>query len=228
MSEIDNPKFELSRVPNTPVENAELICDIKRIVGELGKNTLTLREYGELGNYDGSTITRRFGSWNKALTSAGLQLSNQFNISDEELFENILRLWEYFGRQPRRSDLAEPPSTISQSPYKRRFGSWSASLYEFVEYANGNDFEKVECSSNSAIPVNRKSSRDPSLRLRWKVLQRDNFKCCACGASPAITSGVELHVDHIQPWSKNGETTLENLQTLCSTCNLGKSNEVKN
>ena len=35
---------------------------------------------------------------------------------------------------------------------------------------------------------------------------------------------VELHVDHIKPWSKGGETVLENLQTLCATCNLGKSN----
>ncbi|MFZ6816453.1 HNH endonuclease [Undibacterium sp. Rencai35W] len=26
------------------------------------------------------------------------------------------------------------------------------------------------------------------------------------------------------PWSKGGETVLANLQTLCSVCNLGKSN----
>ncbi|MBA3804703.1 MAG: HNH endonuclease, partial [Acidobacteria bacterium] len=37
-------------------------------------------------------------------------------------------------------------------------------------------------------------------------------------------AGVALHVDHIRPWSKDGETLLENLQTLCSECNLGKSN----
>lgn len=60
--------------------------------------------------------------------------------------------------------------------------------------------------------------------LRWHVLQRDHFTCCACGASPAFTPSIELHVDHIVPWSKGGETVLENLQTLCSVCNLGKSN----
>jgi 5-methylcytosine-specific restriction endonuclease McrA len=31
-------------------------------------------------------------------------------------------------------------------------------------------------------------------------------------------------VDHIVPWSKGGETILENLRTLCSKCNLGKGN----
>jgi 5-methylcytosine-specific restriction endonuclease McrA len=54
-------------------------------------------------------------------------------------------------------------------------------------------------------------------------MQRDHFTCRACGASPAKEAGVELHVDHVVPWSRAGETTLENLQTLCTRCNLGKS-----
>ncbi|MBI5847426.1 MAG: HNH endonuclease [Nitrospirae bacterium] len=52
----------------------------------------------------------------------------------------------------------------------------------------------------------------------------DRFTCRHCGASPAKMLGVELHVDHIIAWSKGGETVLSNLQTLCSKCNLGKSN----
>ena len=71
--------------------------------------------------------------------------------------------------------------------------------------------------------VSPKRSRKISDKLRYAVLKRDNFKCRACGASPAKDSNIELHVDHIIPWSKGGETTLENLQTLCSRCNIGKS-----
>lgn len=66
--------------------------------------------------------------------------------------------------------------------------------------------------------------RDPSPRLRYRVLERDHFTCQACGASPAKDSSVSLHIDHIIPWSKGGRTTLENLQTLCARCNLGKGN----
>jgi len=73
----------------------------------------------------------------------------------------------------------------------------------------------------SSTPVH-KTKRDISLQLRYQILKRDNFKCCACGTSPAKIPSVELHIDHIIPWSKGGETTLENLQTLCSKCNLGK------
>src|SRR5690606_782969 len=98
-------------------------------------------------------------------------------------------------------------------------------LEEFVTFANAAELHAPESGTNTATTNNRKTGRDPSLRLRWKVLQRDRFTCCKCGASPALSVGVELHVDHVVPWSKGGETVIENLQTLCSVCNLGKSDE---
>ena len=95
--------------------------------------------------------------------------------------------------------------------------------------ANGCDIWLRKCpkcnGAKSKTPANLKTkSRAISEKLRYKVLKRDNFKCCACGASPAKDPSVELHIDHIIPWSKGGESVLENLQTLCSKCNIGKSN----
>ena len=97
--------------------------------------------------------------------------------------------------------------------------------------ANGCDIWLRKCPAcgitnkrqrNSTINIKR-NTRAISDKLRYQVLKRDNFKCCACGASPAKEPSVELHIDHIIPWSKGGESTLENLQTLCSKCNIGKS-----
>lgn len=68
-----------------------------------------------------------------------------------------------------------------------------------------------------------RTSRVINAQLRYKILKRDNFKCCACGATPAKDPSVELQVDHIKPWSKGGETVEDNLQTLCQKCNYGKS-----
>jgi hypothetical protein len=217
------PAFKLSRVSGAPVSDAELITDLQRVAQSLNLSTVSQKMYGEVGAYDYSTVIRRFGSWNEGLRLAGLTLSNENNISDDRLFENLLVLWQHRGRQPRRSELSSPPSTISQTPYNRRFGSWTASLEAFVNFANGTSAEPSTVQSGSEA-ARLTTGRDPSLRLRWHVLQRDRFTCCACGASPALTPGVELHVDHIVPWSKGGETLLENLQTLCSVCNLGKSN----
>ena len=59
--------------------------------------------------------------------------------------------------------------------------------------------------------------------IRWQVFQRDDWKCVACGRGSQ--NDVILHVDHIVPRSKGGKDTLENYQTLCSLCNIGKSNK---
>lgn len=215
-------KFKLNRVSGQPVDDAELLADLKRVAEMLGASTVSMPKYREYGQYDDSNVARRFGTWNDALLKAGLTVSNEVNISDDRLFENIFTLWQHYGRQPRRSELAKPPSTVSQSPYNRRFGSYTAALEAFVEYANAGDTEAPAALEKGASKT--KTGRNPSLRLRWHILQRDRFTCCACGASPALSPGVELHVDHIIPWSKGGETIFGNLQTLCSLCNQGKSN----
>ena len=216
--------FSLSRVKGAPVSDTELLVDLCRVAELLGTEKVTQRQYKSHGVYDISTQERRFGSWNQALLRANLAVSNRVDIPEDELFENILTLWQHYARQPRRSELASNPSSISQHPYNRRFGSWMNALRAFVDYANGSGAELIEQNAEVDVDRRHKTGRNPSLRLRWRVLQRDNFKCCGCGASPAIALGVELNVDHIHPWSEGGETIIENLQTLCSKCNLGKSN----
>lgn len=64
--------------------------------------------------------------------------------------------------------------------------------------------------------------RSVTLSLRWRVLKRDNFRCVACGRSPATEVGCQLHVDHIVPSAHGGENRVENLRTLCAACNQGR------
>lgn len=52
------------------------------------------------------------------------------------------------------------------------------------------------------------------------VWNRDRGKCVYCG------SNENLHLDHIIPFSKGGDTSVENLQLLCQKCNLEKSNKI--
>lgn len=59
--------------------------------------------------------------------------------------------------------------------------------------------------------------------LRWLVFKRDDWKCVSCGRSSA--DGIILHIDHILPRSKGGKDVIENYQTLCNICNIGKSNK---
>ena len=217
---MNDSKFRLERV-RAPVSNEELIADIRRVADLEGTNVISFRLYRKSGNYDPTTAALRFGTWNEALVAAGLEVACERNITDERLFENLMRLWEHYGRQPRFRELACPPSVISSGPYQRRFQSWMNALEQFVGYANAQD-------ARIPIPVEtasgHRTGRDPSLRLRFGVMKRDNFCCRACGASPALQPGLTLHVDHVKAWSVGGETVEENLQTLCEACNQGKSN----
>jgi hypothetical protein len=51
------------------------------------------------------------------------------------------------------------------------------------------------------------------LSIRLKVFTRDGGKCLCCGAQD------NLHCGHIVAHSKGGSIDLENLQTLCRSCN---------
>ena len=206
------------------VTDTELLLDLQRVSNETGKQSLTRAEYKEHGRYDPSTIIRHFETWNKALSIAGLQISNR-QYADRELFDNLAELWIKIGHQPSRRDLSLFQSPISYKAYERRFGKWSVALKSFVDYYNSQ--ESLEVYQIEAKPnTTHKTSRDINLRMRFKVMSRDNFKCCSCGASPAKDPSVDLHVDHIKPWAKGGETVIENLQTLCSKCNWGKSDSL--
>jgi 5-methylcytosine-specific restriction endonuclease McrA len=218
-------RFELSQTQGVAVPIDGLIKDIKEVAAQSGKETVTYRQYESIGKYSGSTILRRFGSWNIALEKAGLNISNEFNINEERLFENIEQLWIKLGRQPRKIDLNSSLSEYSEGPYKRLFRSWRGALEQFIVYINSQkENERVIAERAPTDKPQPRTSRDPSLRLRFLVMRRDTFKCQHCGKSPATHANIELHIDHVIPWSEGGETTFDNLRTLCRDCNLGKSN----
>ncbi len=60
-----------------------------------------------------------------------------------------------------------------------------------------------------------------SPELRQAVLDRDNNTCQYCGKT-----GEKMYLDHIYPFSKGGETTLNNLCCACRRCNGKKNNLV--
>jgi hypothetical protein len=67
----------------------------------------------------------------------------------------------------------------------------------------------------------RRGSISP--KVRYNVFKRDSFRCQICGRLQA--DGVTLHIDHRTSIAHGGEDEVDNLQTLCSDCNLGKSDD---
>lgn len=222
--------FKLS-FPNTNISKEEIIEDLKSISIQKGKITESV--YGLYGKYSVKTVINKFGTWNNAMKLANLNKNLEFNKSNEEMFENIKDMWLELGRQPIYSECKKPLSKFHAITYARRFGSWKKALESFIEYINQNEIEdKIEITdedrSNTILIthqiIKRKTKRDISERMRFRILVRDGFRCQSCGKSPITTPGIELHVDHIIPWSKGGETIPENLECKCKECNLGKGN----
>lgn len=60
-----------------------------------------------------------------------------------------------------------------------------------------------------------------TLRLRYKVLERNKFTCQQCNKT--VHDGIRLHVDHTLPVSRGGTNEESNLRTLCHSCNIVKS-----
>lgn len=225
------------------ISDDEMILDLKGVAESIGRKIVTSTEYAQQGRFSLPTIAERFQSWGNFVERAGLEPTGQVrNVPDAVLFAEIERIWTSLGKQPTTTDMKTGISKYSLDTFMRRFGGWRNALRAFIEYVNA-DGPNDENESAVALPLTRapqitdtnarvlrskistkRTSRNINLKLRFTVLQQDDFRCRSCGASPAKTPDIELHVDHIVPWSKGGETEISNLQTLCSKCNLGKSN----
>lgn len=70
----------------------------------------------------------------------------------------------------------------------------------------------LELEHNRLIPT----------QVKVEVYKRDKGRCVYCG------SDVNLHYDHIIPFSKGGSsTTAANIQLLCAKCNLRKHDNIE-
>lgn len=226
------------------LSNDDVLHELQRIAKLLNKETVTVEDVrGHSNVMSVGVVSRRFGSWTLAMQKAGLKVSEGFRraYTEEEYFENMLNVWTQHGGQPTMREMNIPPSKISAAAYQGHFGSWRKAQEAFVVRMNRDEreFEQVikkeKTKDDSVIKGQTEvirikpniivgDRREIGLGLRYKVLSRDNFKCVRCGRSPATNPDVELHIDHKLPFSRGGKTILENLETKCKECNLGKSN----
>jgi hypothetical protein len=77
--------------------------------------------------------------------------------------------------------------------------------------ASTNIFTDVEIVSPSALRHYTSQGR------KKHVLSRDKGSCLVCNATE--DDGVKLTMQHVRPFSRGGETTAQNLVTLCESCN---------
>jgi hypothetical protein len=233
-------------------DSSFLLEELRRVSRLVGSPVITQEHVSQHSQIGVRTFTRRFGSWAAAMKQAGLQPSVYADrYDDDHLFNNLMAVWEALGRTPKYREMETPPSHIPSAAYVARFGTWRKGLIAFLKWV---DTDRSETPPIGTAPCDsgtkgtsegeehlgetlESQKRDPRMppgqrdrlrmagpKLRFRVMQRDQFRCCLCGRSQREEAVLEI--DHIIPWSGGGRTILENLQTLCFMCNKGKSNDL--
>ena len=241
----NNPKpmkdfeFVFDRQQTSKIPRSQILDELER-VAEIFKYTEFKRsDFNKIARIHSATAERDFGNWSKAmdalrnrLNKKGIELTHRHTgkYTEKEMFEEMEHVWQALGHRPSKGEWMGFKTKISYDTYARNFNGWQNACLKFIEYKMGRRVlaDNEEISVTQKTKTNSKSntarSRNIPLGIRLKVLNRDNFRCVLCGRSPATDIGVELHLDHITPFSKGGEHTAKNLRILCKECNLGKGN----
>jgi hypothetical protein len=244
-------KFEFGRNQISKISREKVISELEKVAKNFNYTDFTQDDFDKIADISSYKVYREFKSWENALKFLFDHFKKQnidFKItrrrssySVQELFDEMERIWVHLGHRPSRDEWRAANPRISYDSVYRRFGSWTKACLNFIEYKSGGVIvDAVETNEKNIklqeyhVEVNKNNdtrglkilekTRTIPLSVRIKVLSRDNFHCMFCGKSPAIDIGTKLHIDHIVPFSKGGTNTVENLQTLCEECNLGKSN----
>jgi hypothetical protein len=205
-----------------------IIKEMYIIAKKLNTKSFTRNEFLKNSNVGYGIIRHYFGSYKNLMNEVGFEIPKKSRFyTEDERYENLLNVWTFYGRQPTSKEMNKAPSKVGSKTYINHWGTWKKALLAFINMIN---------KKNESIPttkiivkntiVNKKVSnedkRDIPIGLRFRIFKRDNYKCVMCGRSPSSTFGLELHVDHIIPFSKEGKTIEKNLRTLCNQCNIGK------
>lgn len=239
-------KFEFKRVRTDKIPRDKMMYELEKAAKIFNYTEFGWRDFSKVASISATSVKREFdGSWKKALLALRQHLNerkldllprqsppNRIH-SGKDMFEELERIWSKLGHRPSRTEWESSMPRIHYNTYKQRFQGWQNACLKFIEYKMGEGVGLVEAPAKiEAVEVVRKrkevfqhsDARSISLKVRLTVLDRDKFRCVFCGRSPATDIGVKLHIDHRMPFSKGGRTALDNLQTLCHECNLGKSN----
>jgi len=194
-------KAGLKRREHPSISDEEYFKNLEEAWIKLGKQPHFSDMQIPFSKYSGSGYVHNFGTWRKALEQFIKYVNKEEKTTIEG--ENSIIIEENKSHQ---APIIEYPNeelvsgSVAKTPLAKR-------------------------PKLSQEPINKhRTKREVNHRLRFMVMKKDNFKCRKCGRSPATDPRTILHVDHRTAWTNGGETVLENLQTLCSKCNIGKGN----
>lgn len=119
----DGFRFDLA-AKRTRLSDEDLVLALQAAAEGFGASYFTTTQYGGPSGKrrQSATIIDRFGSW-KALKLIGIPGGRERRYSAEQLIRNLEAVWAEMGFPPGKRQIATLGAKISESPYKRHWGS---------------------------------------------------------------------------------------------------------
>lgn len=151
--------------------------------------------------------------WRVAKISRNLKKADGGNSSGRE------RLLHYLKK------ISPRPADKEQLAYVAKIQEWPRRLRELEEQgwqilSNVDDPTLPPGSYRLPTLEQRPARVREAIKLRYKILERDEKSCQDCGRQPG--QGVSLQVHHKLPVHQGGKNGEDNLITLCSECHGGR------
>ena len=152
-----------------------------------------------------------------------IEEAKKLKLKQDKYMDNQLKLYNDYKQKPDIDfkvviyiNYKSPKGKVQDKVYKK---------YNKEQFLKIMDEYKKLKNQDRLLEISSRIERAKmSESMRYDILKRDNYKCQICGMT--AKEGAKLQVDHIIPVSKGGKTEMSNLQTLCSRCNIGKSNKL--
>ena len=135
----------------------QILEEIRRIATALRKKSLMQKEFKKHSSISTSAVRYHFGSWNNAVSAAGLSpidpremIRNKRTISETELLMDLIRLYQEYGKEPTGS-LINAEGKFSEKPYRDRWKSLKEAFLIAKKKYPLESFAKSEIRSTSPI-----------------------------------------------------------------------------
>lgn len=156
----------------------ELLEDLRSVAEDLGR-TPNANQYSELGMVTSGTLAYRFGSWNDSIRAAGLEINQEFALTQKDLLQELQRLNEEVRKTPPRKEDMIKKGKHSPRTYVIHFGSWNRAV-EAAGFTPRHVIEDYEEPPDYCALCESRSSRIDFHHWRYGEDEVGCFLCRKC------------------------------------------------
>ena len=183
-----------------------------------GKCILCQREYDvQKRLLHGDRIKERNRQYRQDNREVCSQRSREYREQNLEKVKVVNKRW----REANRETLLPKLREASKAHYQRNRARYRHR--NAIHYLGNKEQYDLKAQKRRALKLSATVENFTARDIRKLVAKFDN-QCAYCGVKLSKEGDNKLHLDHINPLSKGGKHSINNLVPSCQRCNLSKSN----